>query len=40
MQIVGQATTSQEAIDVCLELLPDVTLMDASLPTIDGIGAT
>ncbi len=37
---VAQATTGKEAIEQAFSLLPDVILMDLSLPELDGIEAT
>ena len=38
--VVGRAQDGQEAVDRTLALVPDVTLMDISMPVIDGIEAT
>ena len=40
IQVVGQAANGQEAVDLALELRPDVILMDMQMPVLDGIGAT
>ena len=40
IQVVGQAANGQEAVDLALELRPDVILMDMQMPVVDGIGAT
>jgi DNA-binding NarL/FixJ family response regulator len=40
IQVVGQAVNGQEAVDLALELRPDVILMDMQMPVMDGIGAT
>ncbi len=39
-QLVGEATTGEEAIRLAAELQPDVILMDIRMPGIDGIEAT
>ena len=38
--VVGRAGDGQEAVDLALELEPDVVLMDLSMPVLDGVGAT
>lgn len=40
LQLVGEATTGQEAISMTDELLPAVVVMDVGLPVMDGIEAT
>lgn len=40
MQLVGEASDGQEAIDLAAELRPDVILMDIQMPTKSGIEAT
>jgi two-component system NarL family response regulator len=40
MEVVGQASNGKEGIQKCLELKPDVVLMDISMPTMNGIDAT
>ena len=40
IKIAGSAADGQEGVDMCLDLKPDVVLMDIGLPTIDGIEAT
>lgn len=37
---VAEASTGREAVDRAFELLPDVILMDVSLPELDGWAAT
>jgi len=37
--VIGEATSGREAIDSCLALNPDVTLMDLQMPGMDGISA-
>ena len=40
IQVVGEASGGQAGIDAALELLPDLVLMDVSMPEVDGIEAT
>ena len=40
IQVIGQASNGQEAIDLALKLRPDVVLMDMQMPILNGIGAT
>jgi len=40
IEVVGLAADGLEAQDVVRELLPDVVLMDLSMPRLDGVGAT
>lgn len=40
IQVVGSASNGLEAIDVVKELVPDVVLMDVSMPLMNGIDAT
>lgn len=40
IQVVGQASNGQEAIDLALKLRPDVILMDMQMPVLNGVGAT
>lgn len=39
-EVVGEATTGEEAIELATTLVPDVILMDLNLPGINGIEAT
>jgi len=40
MQLAGEAESGEAAIQLCAEVLPDVILMDMSLPGMDGAMAT
>jgi DNA-binding NarL/FixJ family response regulator len=40
LEIVGEAATGEEALQVARELRPDVVLMDLLMPTMDGVTAT
>lgn len=40
MEVVGQASNGQEAIDKYQQCQPDVVLMDIDMPLLDGLGAT
>lgn len=40
IRVVGEASTGREAVEMALQLYPDVIVMDVSLPEIDGIEAT
>ena len=40
IEIVGEAGTAADAINLCRQLRPDVVLMDVRLPDEDGIAAT
>ena len=40
IEVVGEANTGSEAVDLTCELRPDVVLMDIRMPDLDGIEAT
>jgi len=40
LDLVGQATNGQEAIELCERFQPDVILMDLVMPKMDGVTAT
>jgi NarL family two-component system response regulator LiaR len=40
LELVGQATDGQEAVDLCDRLQPGVVLMDLVMPRMDGVTAT
>jgi PAS domain S-box-containing protein len=40
IDLVGEAADGQEAVEMSLQLRPDVVLMDVSMPRMDGIEAT
>ena len=40
LEVVGTAGNGQDAVDLVVALVPDVTLMDISMPVLDGIEAT
>ena len=39
-QVVGEAETGSDAVQLCKKLLPDIVLMDIGLPGLNGIEAT
>ena len=39
MQVVGEARTGREAVDMAQELLPNVVVMDITMPDMDGLEA-
>ena len=40
IEVVGRAQNGREAIRLCLELQPDIVLMDLEMPVMDGFDAT
>lgn len=40
LEIVGEAGDGEEAVNLAAELLPDVIIMDISMPTLSGVEAT
>jgi DNA-binding NarL/FixJ family response regulator len=40
VEVVGTAANGKQAVELATSLLPDVTLMDISMPILDGIEAT
>jgi DNA-binding NarL/FixJ family response regulator len=40
IQVVGQASNGQEALEVAAQVQPDVVLMDVRMPVLDGVRAT
>jgi len=40
LQLVGIGTNGYEAVQLCEQLTPDVALIDAQMPLLDGISAT
>jgi len=39
LEVIGEATTGREAIDMTMQLRPDVITMDIEMPELDGISA-
>jgi DNA-binding NarL/FixJ family response regulator len=39
-EVVGEARNGQEAIEMARELMPDIILMDVTMPVLDGLQAT
>lgn len=40
LELVGEASDGQEALDLCAQVQPDVVLMDILMPVMNGIEAT
>ena len=40
MEVVGEATTGEEAVTLAAQLIPEVILMDVNMPGLNGIEAT
>lgn len=40
MEVVGEAATGEEAVEICRQQRPDVVLMDIEMPEMDGLAAT
>jgi DNA-binding NarL/FixJ family response regulator len=40
MEVVGRARNGEEAVELAVELKPDVILMDIAMPGVDGVEAT
>jgi two-component system, NarL family, response regulator LiaR len=40
MEVVGEAGSGEEAVDLCVQLHPDVVLMDLVMPGINGVETT
>jgi DNA-binding NarL/FixJ family response regulator len=39
-EVVGEAANGEEAVELARQVRPDVTVMDLTMPVLDGIGAT
>jgi DNA-binding NarL/FixJ family response regulator len=40
IEVIGQASNGQEAVELSLRLQPDIVLMDMQMPVLNGAGAT
>jgi DNA-binding NarL/FixJ family response regulator len=40
LEVVGEASTGQQAVSLCRRLRPDVALLDVRMPELDGLAAT
>jgi NarL family two-component system response regulator LiaR len=40
LEVVGEASNGQEAVNLCEQIQPDVILMDLVMPGLDGVAAT
>lgn len=40
LEVVGEASDGKQAVQLALQLMPDVVLMDVAMPHMDGIEAT
>lgn len=40
LELVGEAANGEQALRMCLDLNPDVVLMDLAMPGMDGVSAT
>ncbi|HEU4679436.1 MAG TPA: response regulator transcription factor, partial [Terrimicrobiaceae bacterium] len=40
IEVVGEAKTGREAVDMTLQLHPDVVVMDIAMPLLNGLQAT